>query len=326
MSSSQPNNVPGATGPVDKPYEQRMAALQEAERLADSVRLDIKAREESVKAREDSVRAREASVQTREDNVNAREERINTRERKTATSGIVRIVSEAEQKVKEAGLICALAGVSISSDFTDSMIECQTRSTAIYDASASMEISQPLPMPQMVFEENGANLDPTSHAVRFWSAVQSGRVSFPDSQALFNVDTIGSELAGVYPWIHDALTLAMSQMEPVPWTVATFKKMFTILQGIAYLGYLVLALQIPGEGVQALAQQAESFLVAENLLQPGSILLSVFKSVQLALQGHTISTWLTEQGNCLDDSNCGLEKRCIAADDAIPGNFVFLDR
>ncbi|KAL8849790.1 MAG: hypothetical protein Q9221_005273 [Calogaya cf. arnoldii] len=222
-------------------------------------------------------------------------------------------------------LVCALAGVSTGSDFTDSMVRCQTRSMAIYNASAK-ETSQPLPMPHMVFEEDGANLDPTSHAIRFWSAVQSGRVAFPDSQALFNVDTIGSELAGVYPWILDSLTLAISQMEPVPWTVAIFKKMLTVLQGIAYLGYLVQALRIPGDEVQALTRQAENFLVAQNLLQAGSILQSVFNSVKLALQGDTISTWLTEQGNRLDDSNCGLIKRCIAADDATPGNFVLLDQ
>ncbi|KAL8658743.1 MAG: hypothetical protein Q9226_000814 [Calogaya cf. arnoldii] len=103
MSSSQQNNIPGATGPSDKPYEQCMAALQEAEKLADSVRLDLKAREENVRAREASAKIREDNVNDREDRISAREDRINAREREIATTGIARIVSEAEQKFKEVG-------------------------------------------------------------------------------------------------------------------------------------------------------------------------------------------------------------------------------
>ncbi|KAL8643430.1 MAG: hypothetical protein Q9226_008380, partial [Calogaya cf. arnoldii] len=249
--------------------ENQIDKLQQVLRIGEST---ATFNQTAIKELEDRMGAKDDEIAEHKDQISSLE---------TERLSILR--SKEEELVKQTAdnkvtrrLICALAGVSISSDFTDSMIECQTRSTALYDASAGMGISQPLPMPQMVFEEDGADLDPTSHAIRVWSAIRSGRVSFPDSQALFNVDTIRSELAGVYPWIRDALTLAISQMEPVPWTVAIFKKMLTLLQGIAYLGYLVLAFRMPGEEVQALTRQTESFLVAENLLQPGSILLSVF--------------------------------------------------
>ncbi|KAL8681719.1 MAG: hypothetical protein Q9186_002166 [Xanthomendoza sp. 1 TL-2023] len=239
-------------------------------------------------------------------------------------------------------LIRAVAGINYDLDVTDSMIELQRQTASLYDTPGATGFVLTRSMPRMIFEqESYPILDPVSHAIKFWIAMQSDRVSFVDSQALFNADIIDSNLAVVYSWVFHALTLSVLRMEHTYWpaSLSTFNKILTVLQGVAWLSYTAQTMSIPFDDVQELYRKIESYLTPS--LGRGSVLGPILDSVKLSFEGQRIVTWSgatnsesdgkkvnptnIDTNNRVEDLNVENANRYIVAD-TTSGNFALVDQ
>ena len=68
------------------------------------------------------------------------------------------------------------------------------------------------PIPRMMFEPDGFQHAPVIHAINFNFALRTGKISFRDSQALFNAPTISADNC-VYPFVLEALDTAVANIE-----------------------------------------------------------------------------------------------------------------
>ncbi|KAL9037433.1 MAG: hypothetical protein Q9180_003717 [Flavoplaca navasiana] len=185
-------------------------------------------------------------------------------------------------------------------------------------------------MPRMVFDHDGPENTPMLHAINFNAAMHKGTVSFQDSQALFNAPIIAVDNLA-YPFVLDGLQVGVAKLKDLRWPVdpINFSVILTMIQGIAYLGYLVQFMQIPSTDVESL--RAEMGAYVSRRFQ-GSTLESVFNQSLPALAGQEIKTWLGDSTSIdpnarMDQTNSAIGAgRCIVGDTASLQNFVLLDK
>ena len=164
-------------------------------------------------------------------------------------------------------------------------------------------------MPRMIFDdESGPEHTPLLHAIGFNIAIRRAKAPFQDSQALFNAPIIAVDYLA-HPFILDGLQVVAARVEEMDWPVEqiNFRMILTMIQGIAYLGYLVKAMQIPSTDVELLSASVGA-IVSRKF--KGSILESVFNLSLPALAGQDIRTWLGDSNSI--GSNARLDQTNIA--------------
>ncbi|KAL9640568.1 MAG: hypothetical protein Q9204_000663 [Flavoplaca sp. TL-2023a] len=185
-------------------------------------------------------------------------------------------------------------------------------------------------MPRMVFDHDGPENTPMLHAINFNAAMHKGTVSFQDSQALFNAPIIAVDNLA-YPFVLEGLQVGVAKLKDLGWPVdpINFSVILTMIQGIAYLGYLVQFMQIPSTDVESLGAEMGAYVSRRF---QGSILESVFNQSLPALAGQEITTWLGDSTSVdpnarMDQTNSAIGAgRCIVGDTASLQNFVLLDK
>ncbi|KAI4218550.1 MAG: hypothetical protein L6R36_008895, partial [Xanthoria steineri] len=212
-------------------------------------------------------------------------------------------------------------------DSIDSFFKLQSEFMAQRDALPGDSEPYGRPMPRMMFEPDGFQHAPVIHAINFNFALRTGKISFRDSQALFNAPTISADNC-VYPFVLEALDTAVAKIERLTWPVdkITVNAILTVIQGVAYLTYLAKAMQISGTDVETLGNKIQACLAQEC---QGSVLEAVFNKTKISSSGQPITTWLghTNSNHQLDNSNSALgPSRCIIGDATAPKNFVLLDQ
>ncbi|KAI4101335.1 MAG: hypothetical protein LQ339_005133 [Xanthoria mediterranea] len=183
------------------------------------------------------------------------------------------------------------------------------------------------PMPRMMFEPNGFQHAQVIHAINFNFALRTGKISFRDSQALFNAPTISADNY-VYLFVLEALDTAVANIERLTWPVdnVTFNANLTVIQGVAYLTYLGKVMQISSTDVETLGNRIQACLAQKR---QGSVFESVFNQIKISSSGQPITTWLGHNNSKhqLHNSNSAIGPgRCIIGDAAAPTNFVLLDQ
>ncbi|KAL9038786.1 MAG: hypothetical protein Q9180_002920 [Flavoplaca navasiana] len=210
----------------------------------------------------------------------------------------------------------------------ESLIELQNRFLSQHGGLIGNDSSFDRCMPRMIFEAEGARAAPFVHAINFNIAMRDGKVSLQDGQAIFNSATIIVDDL-VYPFILDALETALPIVEHLSWPVNSigFRGILMIIQGVAFLNYLVQAMQISPTDVQLLCTRLEAYLTQKC---QGSVLETVFKQAMVSVSGQPIMTWLIDSRHSdarLDDTNSAIgADRCIVGDTASLKNFVLLDK
>lgn len=212
-------------------------------------------------------------------------------------------------------------------DSVDSVFKLQSEFMAQRGALPGDSEPYGRPMPRMMFEPNGFQHAPVIHAINFNFALRTGKISFRDSQALFNAPTISAD-NGVYPFVLEALDTAVANIErsTSPVDKITFNAILTVIQGVAYLTYLAKAMQISGTDVETLGNRIQTCLAQKC---QGSALESIFNQIKISSSGQPITTWLGHNNSNyqLDNSNSALGPgRCIIGDATAQKNFVLLDQ
>lgn len=212
------------------------------------------------------------------------------------------------------------------------LIECQRLSTIHRNRPLGDDSSRQ--MPRMIFKRDGQTSDLVTHAINLSVAVRSGQMSFIDSQALFNSSIYQPYAAATYPFVIDALTVILATMKrpSLPVGHFDFRVILTVLHGTAFLNYLAQAMAVESfsRDVQTLNAEVEAHLA--DMLGKGSIIEIVFGQVRQSVSGQSITSWLDMPTTAniqarLDVTNSDLgTNRCIAADAAVPENFVLLDQ
>ncbi len=212
-------------------------------------------------------------------------------------------------------------------DSADSFFKLQSEFMTQRDALPGDSEPYDRHMPRMMFEPNGFQHAPVIHAINFNFALRTGKISFRDSQALFNAPAISADNC-VYPFVLEALDTAVANIERLIWPVnqISFNAILTVIQGVAYLTYLAKAMQISGTDVETLGNRIQACLAQKC---QGSVLESVFNQIKISSSGQPITTWLghNNSNHQLDSSNSALGPgRCIIGDATAPKNFVLLDQ
>lgn len=219
----------------------------------------------------------------------------------------------------------------------DGMMCCQKHWMELreeYDASSVNGIVERR-MPMMMFVQERTPLDPVTHAMNFWMAVNQNKLWFADSQALFNAGVPASRAAEAYHWVFNALEKALMDIQFEKPTdqlkVLEFKRALTILQGVAYISYLAQSMGRAVSPIQKLLDNFADCFRRLKLFGPGSIIESVFGKVQSSLEGNPIQSWVSaptsnlENQQRLDESNSAIGVgHCLIGDPVAMGNFVLI--
>ncbi|KAI4176339.1 MAG: hypothetical protein LQ343_001078 [Gyalolechia ehrenbergii] len=154
---------------------------------------------------------------------------------------------------------------------------------------------------------------------------------FAHTQALFNNPIRGA--AAAYPWVLSALRFAALNM-PV-WTpdIVLFKKILTVIQGIAYLNNLAQIMQIPLDGVRQLHGDVETSWRGKGILGSRPMLDSIFNVMASSIGGSSLVSWISEPisraeaEQRLNDTNSAIgSNRCLVGDTAAPGIFILIEQ
>ncbi|KAL9601445.1 MAG: hypothetical protein Q9219_002511 [cf. Caloplaca sp. 3 TL-2023] len=202
------------------------------------------------------------------------------------------------------------------------MATCETKSLGFYDHASNNPFDRVNTLPRMLFVPGIPSVGPKLHAINFWLAAHDDRPCFGDTQALFNVRQLSTEMAVAYPWVLEALEREVQSIPGWGNGKLGFQRILTVLHGIAYLNLLAHAMQISLEDIERLCNGFQERLTGSDAFGSEPFILTVLGKVADAVHGQPLTSWIEEAAvseedaaRRVDSSNSDLgAQRCIIAD------------